>query len=169
MREMGGLEESLEKLNNLTDYYNCSTKEIIDALFDNKSLIDDVTKIFSEMDEKIKIDGVRKTFVISRNTKQRIDEYAKREKVSRDLMVNGMIIGFYISHSKTLENHKWAIDKLDAFRDKIDELECELLSKLSMDDPIIYRMGYLYGIIDNLTGDIDSELEENIAIDKYNR
>lgn len=161
-------ESSLNNLTNLKEYYNCSTKEMIDAIFDDEVLIENILQIFSKVEDEIIIYGTRKTFVVSENTKQRIDHYASREKVSKELVFNTMITGFFLAHRKTLENHKWAKDKLLEFWNKIDELQGELSTKLSLDDPIIHRTSYMHGIIDEITRAIDNELENNIAIDFYN-
>lgn len=161
-------ESALEKLDSLKKYYNFTIKDMIDSFISNDKMISEAIEIIIKAGLKKKLDGVRKTYVISKNTKYKVDKIAMKNKISKDVLITYVILRFNIWHEGNLKKHKLAMQELIKFEKDFEIFEKKLSAKLPSDDPISFGLSYIYNITENLINEIKNEVENNIPINIEN-
>ena len=169
--------EALAGLEWLVDDRGITKKEVFDDLCDFwvmlKSLKSDAFQApldFYFSTQK-STDRVRKTYVISDKARRTLEKEAKEYGVSRDVLVGSLIL---IAKSLTeaiekerLAKHKKALEMIDDFWTKAEDLESELKDLLGSDDVIRERFSGVVMDIGELYFAIDSELKDGTPIDPY--
>ncbi len=118
---------------------------------------------FSDLDR-----SVRKTLVISKESLGRLNKISKTFNIPRDLLVETLVrnveSGLKRSMEEKKKQHKKALEIINKFWSKAEEIEKELKKFLKDDDPILERFGIVIVIIMNLCTAIESELKEGTPI-----
>lgn len=171
-------EEGSEALNRLAENHKIKPKLLIQlcAAIDTRdskpkegTLIYSVLKsakdiTFSDLDR-----SVRKTLVVSKESLGRLNKISKTFNIPRDLLVETLALNVESGLKRSMEEqkkqHKKALEIINKFWSKAEEIEKELKEFLKDDDPILERFGIAIVIIMNLCSAIESELEEGTPID----
>ena len=123
---------------------------------------EDIT--FSDLDR-----SVRKTLVVSKESLGKLNKISKTFNIPRDLLVETLVrnveSGLKRSMEEKKKQHKKALEIINKFWSKAEEIEKELKEFLKDDDPILERFGIVIVVIMNLCLAIESELEEGTPID----
>ena len=157
-------ESVLEKLGSLKKFYNFTIKDIIDSFISHDKMITEAIEMIKKAEIKKIIDGTRKTYVISKRTKCKIDKISKENNISKDVLITYVILRFHIWHEGNMKKHKFAMEELIKFEKDFESFEKKLSTKLPPDDPISYGLSYIYNITENLINAIENEIENNAPI-----
>lgn len=157
-------ESSIQIINKIKDYYGLSTKELMSIITEFYKNNDEVLQyiIQTAMDEKDdNIDGTVKTFVIKKDTKDFLEKHVW--SISRDVLLDRLIVGFNIRFEQLIEGQKKAIQQISEYSQTISDLYSKL--DLPDGDPIIDRIGLIEFAWQDLISAIEAKLNDNVPID----
>lgn len=156
-------EDNLRTIDELSSRYEMKPKEIFELLCSENEMVKQAIAILKPKMESIRGDYVRRTFVISKSTKNKLNQLAKLHNLKRDSLVN-LLLYYYKKLFEKLEERDQkgeieALKLLTKLEKQILKTEEQLKKKLSEQHPILYRFGYIAISIDNLIDDIRQKIE----------
>lgn len=161
-------QEAIDAKEWLGSYYDISQKDLIEIalnlLEDQFIEYDDLFEAAEEgLSEK---ETVRKTYVVTQDTKDRFTELAERYNgVSRDALVETAIQTFKFVTEKKIESHEEILGRIEEFYDKALSLEDDLVNELGSRDPLRKGFGRIVMRIGDLKDEVDEEIENHTPID----
>lgn len=148
---------------------NLKPKEVFDFICSNESLVDVAIQIARKNGESGSTNQTRKTFVISKRVLRLLNKYSEKYKLSRDLIVENLILLFKSLLEKHAEEEKHrekkALTIISDFWSKSESVEKQLKDLLNDDSPILDRFGYVIVLLMNLVSAIESKLSDDVPID----
>ena len=125
-----------------------------------------------ELLKKHRGDLIRKTYVISDQARRTLEKTAKDYEVSRDNLLEDLILIVKLLvesyEKKRLSDHgEEALEMIDDFWHKAEELESKLRELLGDDDPIYQRFGMVVTHLMSLSIDIEREQKDGTPIDPW--
>jgi len=148
---------------------NLKPKEVFDLICSNENLVDLVIEVARKNGTSSSAKQMRKTFVISKRVLRLLNRFAKKHKLSRDLIVENLILLFKALLEKHAEEEKQREEKaltiISDFWSKAESVEEQLKDVLDDDSPILDRFGYVIVLLMNLVSAIESELSNDVPID----
>ncbi len=162
-----------ESSNNAIDWLiktnNLKPKEVFDLMCSNENLVDFAIEAAKKNGKSSSTKQTRKTFVISKRVLRLLNRYSEKNKLSRDLIVEYLILLFKALLEKHAEEEKQqeqkALTIISDFWSKAESIEKELKDLLDDDSPILDRFGYVIVLLMNLVGAIESKLSDGTPID----
>lgn len=162
-----------ESSNNAIDWLiktnNLKPKEVFDLMFSNENLVDFAIEAARKKGKSSSTKQTRKTFVISKRVLRLLNRHSKKHKLSRDLIVESLILVFKTLLEKHAEEEKQeeeeALPIILDFWTKAESVEKQLKDLLEDDNPILDRFGLVIVEIMNLVSAIESKLSNNISVD----
>jgi hypothetical protein len=159
-------EKSLNAIDWLCNRFEITQKELFKMLTDGKNYVEKIANYIKESDD-INSDGLdkRMTKVLSKKTIDRLDEISEQYEISRNLLLDKLILFIWAIEQQTVEKHEKVREKLVELMGVIDDTQDEIGEKLEKDDPVYIRTGLAYILIDNLVSAIDNESKTGQQID----
>lgn len=158
-------DSTFQLMNKIKDYYGLSTKELMDIIIEfyknNSEVLFYIIQSIEEEKENT-IDGTIKTFIIDCNTKKFLEEYSW--SISRDVLLNKLILGFNIRFDQLLKGQKDAMKIINEYSASISELYAKLKKVLPENDPIYDRIGLIEFAWEDLVSAIQARLDYNTQI-----
>jgi hypothetical protein len=162
-----------ENSNNAIDWLiktnNLKPKEVFDLMCSNENLVDFAIEAAQKNGKSNSTKQTRKTFVISKQVLRLLNRYSKKHKLSRDLIVENLILLFKALLEKHAEEEKQREEKaltiISDFCSKAESVEKQLKDLLDDDSPILDRFGYVIVLLMNLVSAIESKLSDGVSID----
>ena len=112
--------------------------------------------------------GTRKTWVISKATLDLIKKKARAMKVSRDLLLEGLILsldGMYkVLDQRKSERYSEAYDVMNKFFDSAEDAAERLRNLLGYEDPIVRDFYRVIRVVGNTISAIETEIKKNSQI-----
>ena len=112
--------------------------------------------------------GTRKTWVISKATLDLINKKARAMKVSRDLLLEGLILsldGMYKAlDQRKSERYSEAYDVMNKFFDSAEDAAERLRNLLGYEDPIVRDFYRVIRVVGNTISAIETEIKKNSQI-----
>ncbi len=163
--------QSLNAIDWMVDYYNMTAKEVFDSICSGDSIVEYAVKFAKESEGLADKELTRKTFVISQQALGFLNKTSDEQKISRDLLVNKLILIYKVLLDRSIEqeekNEEKALKIIHEFWKEAEELETQLKALLGDEHPILTRLGTISIIIGNLYGAIESKLSDGTPIDPY--
>jgi len=148
---------------------NLKPKEVFDLICSNENLIDFAIEAAIKDGKTSSAKKTRKTFVISKRVLRLLNKYSEKHKLSRDLIVENLILLFKALLEKHAEEEKQREEKaltiISDFWSKAESVEKQLKDLLDDDSPILDRFGYVIVLLMNLASAIESKLSNGVPID----
>lgn len=161
--------KALDAFDWITEVYGINTKEVFDLLCSAQELEKYVIKFVKEQGEIDTKNWIRKTFVIDKQSLTYLNKISNTHGLSRDLMIEKMILFYQALLEKHLEevkeNEKEALKIISSFWDESQNSMEKLIQLLDDNHPIRSRFGIIQIIIENLHSAITSKLSEGTPID----
>lgn len=162
-----------ESSNNAIDWLiktnNLKPKEIFDLMCSNENLVDFAIESAKKNETSSSTKQTRKTFVISKRVLRLLNRCSEKHKLSRDLIVENLILLFKALVEKHAEEEKQREEKaltiIADFWSKAESVEKQLKDVLDDDSPILDRFGYVIVLLMNLVSAIESKLSNGVPID----
>jgi len=162
-----------ESSNNAIDWLittnNLKPKELFDLMCSNENLVDFAIEAAQKNRKNSSTKQTRKTFVISKRVLRLLNRYSERHKLSRDSIVENLILLFKALLEKHAEEEKQREEKaltiISDFYSKAESVEKQLKDLLDDDNPILDRFGYVIVLLMNLSSAIESKLSNDVPID----
>lgn len=162
-----------ESSNNAIDWLittnNLKPKELFDLMCSNENLVDFAIEAAQKNGKNCFTKQTRKTFVISKRVLHLLNRYSKRHILSRDSIVENLILLFKALLEKHAEEEKQREEKaltiISDFWSKAESVEEQLKDLLDDDSPILDRFGYVIISLMNLSSAIESKLSDDVPID----
>ena len=171
--------EALAGLEWLVDDRGITKKEVFDDLCDfwvtlkslKSAAFQAPLDFYFSTQKSTDTDRVRKTYVISHKARRTLEKGAKEYGVSRDVLVENLILSAkFLTEAigkERLSKHKKALEMIENFWTKAEDLESELKDLLGGDDVICERFSLVVTQIMNLHIDINAELNDGTPIDPW--
>jgi len=144
-------------------------KEVFDLICSNESLVEFAIEATKKNKKSGSTNRTRKTFVISKRVLRLLNKLSEEQEVSRDLIVENLILLFRALLEKHSEEEKKKEEKAHAiisdFWGRAEEVEKQLKELLDDDSPILDRFGLVVVVIMNLALAIESKLSDDVPID----
>ncbi len=148
---------------------NLKPKEVFDLICSNENLVALAIEAAQKNGEGSSTKQTRKTFVISKRVLRLLNKYSEKHKLSRDLVVENLVLLFKALLEKHAEEEKQREEKaltiISDFWSKAESVEKQLKDLLDDDSPILDRFGYVIVLLMNLTSAIESKLSDDVPID----
>jgi len=162
-----------EKCNNAIDWLiktsGLKPKEVFDLIGSSEDLFDLAIEVAQKNGKNSSEKQTRKTFVISKRALRLFNNYSEKHKLSRDLIVQNLILLFKALLEKQAEEEKHREEKaltiISDFWSKAESVEKKLNEILEDDSPILNRFGYVTVLLMNLDSAIRHKLEKGVPID----
>lgn len=162
-----------ESSNNAIDWlistHGLKPKEMFDLICANEKLVDLAIKEASKDAKSSPQTQTRKTFVISKRVLRTLNKCAREHQVSRDSIVDSLILIFQVLLEKQVKDEKQQEEKalpiISDFWSKAESVEKQLKDLLDDDSPILDRFGYVIVLLMNLVSAIESKLSNGTPID----
>ncbi len=126
---------------------------------------DRAVRKFARSNAATKLVGNRKTWVISKATLDRISQKARAMKVSRDLLLEGLILsleGMYRAlDQRKPERYSEAYELMKDFADSAEDAAERLRNLLGYEDPIVKRFHKVIGIAGSTISAIEAGIGKN--------
>lgn len=119
-----------------------------------------------------KVNRVRKTYVVNKETLVKLSLMVKNKKTTRDLLIEKTALRFseFFEENKSAERKSYQSvhEKIiKPFWSQSEDIERKLSKKLGHDDPIVTRFGYVVTILMSLSMAIESFLNDDRPIDPH--
>ena len=160
---------TFEDLNWLSNYSNRTEKSILDSIAEDLSFLANIAEALGSENSIDVTKTIRKSKVISSGSLVNLRAISAKYKITRDQLIETSIM--LLKHllqeniKKTKDVHKSALAIVKELWGKIEGYEAKLKKLLGEDDPIVYRMGFIAVVAMNLSGAIESELQDGVPID----
>lgn len=166
-------QETLDSLTALTQKYKITLKELFETLCASWlwfAVIPNPPQT-TDQDPATPSPSVRRTFVISRGSFKKLNEFSKEQKIHRDLVVEKMVKAYkQVSEAKEIElgeskaKHSEALTLIEGFKSQAYEIERRLKEFLIVEDPVYQRWQVVEIVIENLIGEIQNEIENGTPV-----
>lgn len=161
--------KALGDLDWMGETYKVSIKEVFDAICANDNIVDVVVDFIKERDEKNPKQQIRKTFVISNKSLSFLNRKSNEEKITRDSLVEYLILYNKLVFEKILKdekkNEEKALELISEFRSAAEKVQKQLAVLLSEDNPIISRFDMISIIVENLHDEVESKISKGTPVD----
>ena len=112
----------------------------------------------------------RKTYVLKKDTLDKLRRVVKSKKINRDLFVEKMAVLFKLLVDKQISDKKKKYphirkDYISPFEVQANAIENKLREELGGDDPITRRFSYIVTVLINLKMAIEGNIEKGTPID----
>ena len=161
--------ECVDVLNQILEKNNLKPKELFEHIFLGEffgEIIDSISK--KGMDKNLSVQRIRKTFVLSKGALRTFNKRSKKLEISRDLLVERLILITKAFLDKIAENEKKEDEKslsiMSDFMEKVYETEDKLRSLHREDNPILERFSFGVVVMECLKGAIKSKVESGVPI-----
>lgn len=148
---------------------NLKPKEVFDLMCSNENIVNFAIETARKNGESGSTKQARKTFVISKRVLRLLNKYSEKHILSRDLIVESLILCFKTLLEKHAAEEKQREEKalsiISDFYSKTESVEKQLKDLLHHDSPILNRFGYVSVLLMNLTSAIESKLSDDVPID----
>lgn len=162
-------EDCINAIDWLLKTNNLKPKELFDLICSNDDLVNLAAEAAKKDDKNISVKHTRKTFVISKRTLRLLNKKSEEQTLSRDLIVEKLVLLFKALLEKHTEEEKQkeeeALSIISDFWTKAEEIENKLKDLLDDDNPILDRFSIVIVIIMNLVSAIESKLSNDVPID----
>ena len=162
-------ENSKNVIERLIRTNNLKPKELFDLICSSDVFVDLAIEAAKKNDESASKKQTRKTFVISKQVLRLLNKHSKQYKLSRDLIVENLILLFKSLSEKHAEEEKQREEKaltiISDFWGKAESVEKQLKDLLSDNNPILFRFGNVIVLLMNLVGAIKSKLSNGVPVD----
>lgn len=159
----------LEAFEWMVESYNATAKEVLDIISLSDEIIDHAIEIAKEHNEDESQKKTRKTFVISKQSLSQLNRISTKENVSRDTLIEMLILLYKSLLEKHLEEEKEkekeALKIISNFWSEAENVEGHLDELLSEENPIRDRFGLISIITGNLYSAIKSKLSDGTPVD----
>jgi hypothetical protein len=163
------IEDCINAIDWLLKTNNLKPKELFDFICSNNDVVNIAAEAAKKDDKNISVKHIRKTFVISKQTLRLLNKKSEEQTLSRDLIVEKLVLLFKVLLEKDTEKEKQkeeeALSIIDDFWTKAEEIEIKLKHLLYDDNPIINRFGIVIIILMHLVNAIESKLSNDVPID----
>ena len=165
-------EDCINAIDWLLKTNNLKPKELFDLICSNNDLVNLAAEAAKINEKNISAKYKRKTFVISKRVLRLLNKKSEEHTISRDLIVEKLILLFKALLEKHTEEEKQKEEKalsiISDFWSKAEKIENKLKDLLDDDNPILDRFGVVIVIIMNLVSAIESKLNNDVPIDPDN-
>ena len=162
-------EKSKNVIEQLIRTNNLKPKELFDLICSSDAFVENAIEAGRKSYENASKKQTRKTFVISKRVLRLLNKHSKQYKLSRDLIVENLILFFKSLLEKHAEEEKHREEKaltiISDFWGKAESVEKQLKELLDDDSPILNRFGYVIVLLMNLEGAIQAKLSNGVPID----
>ena len=159
---------SLDAIDWIVESYSVTAKEVFDICSSSK-VLEYAVKLVKEDDDKASKELTRKTFVISQQSLGLLNRTSARQKMSRDLLVDKLILLYRVLLENSIEqekkNEKKALKIISEFCNELGEMEKQLTSLLGVENPIIMRLSTISIFTGNLVNAIETKISDGTPID----
>lgn len=159
--------ETSGKIKSLAKDRGITVKEFFEICFDLFDLLDDFMSAGmgkGKRWEEMKLQ-VRKTYVISRRTLTRLNEFSEKYKLPRDIVVESLIMAYTLTMEAHRSLAKKALPIIKDFLSPSGETRKKLTEILPENDPIVQRFEYIDIMIWNLVHDVETQIKEGTPVD----
>jgi hypothetical protein len=161
--------KSLEAIDWMVESYNLTAKEVFDQICSGDTVLEHAVEFVKKSEGVTSKEFTRKTFVISQQSLGLLNRTSNRQKISRDLLVNYLILLYKVLIEKNIEQEKKneakALKIISEFWKEAGDVEKQLTTLLGDENPIIMRFITISIIIGNLYDAIESKLSDGTPID----
>jgi len=148
---------------------NLKPKEVFDIICTNDSLVEIAIEAAKKNKKSGSTNQTRKTVVISKRVLRLLNKLSNDEGLSRDVIVENLILLFKARLEKHSEEEKKKEEKADViisdFWGKAEAVEKQLKKLLDDDNPILDRFSLVIVVVMNLALAIESKLSDDTPID----
>lgn len=161
--------ESIQAIDWMTETFNFTAKEVFDLITNKNEFFEAAVKFSTEHDDSDIKEQKRKTFVISKQALSILNNTSKNQEISRDLLVDKLILTYKSLMEKLLqkerESEEKALEIVSEFWSEAEKIQSQLSELLSEGNPILSRFGLITVIIESLYSAIDSKISNGTPID----
>ncbi|MEX2437318.1 MAG: hypothetical protein WD509_01935 [Candidatus Paceibacterota bacterium] len=161
--------ENLRAMEEFSSRYEMKPKEVFDLLCTDEDITQQAITAYKPLMEKMSGDYVRKTYVISKSSKNKLNKLTRQHNLNRDTIVNVLLYYYKQTYEKLEEREKQgeieAQKIISEFEEQVLNTEKHLKKLLSEDNPIIQRFGYIAILTMNLVDAIHEKIENCEPID----
>ena len=162
-------DQSIKAIDWITETFNFTAKEVFDLISDKNEFFEAGIKFSSEHDDSDFNEQTRKSFVISKQALSILNQTSENHKVSRDMLVEKLILTYKALMEKLLkkerENEEKVLEIVSEFWSEAEKVQSRLSELLSDGNPIISRFGMITVIIESLYSAIDSKISNGTPVD----
>ena len=162
----------------MTKSRGISVKETIDAMCTQylqktesgeRSFLTDLIQLTKSRESQPQKGSVRKTFVISKGSLRALNKISKDNKVSRDLLLENLILSIEKSLKLFIkelpQKYEKALEIIKELEAETNAKRKELLLLLGENDPVFYNFDSIDIRIGNLESALESHLKDGTPID----
>lgn len=162
-------ENSMNAIEWIIKKYSLKPKEIFDIICSNENLLNFAIETTKKNKGTDSTKTTRKTFVLSKRVLRLLNRLSNKNKLSRDLIVENLVLLYKTLLEKFAEEEKKkekkALTIISDFYSKAELVEKQLQDILGDDNPILDRFGYVIILLMNLECAIKSKLLKGVPID----
>ncbi len=157
---------------NLSDSLEVKHAEIFDRLLTIFEALETSKIPVSLTATNEKIERIRKTYVVKKDTLSKLSKLASDKKVTRDLLIERTALAFEnlfgVSLSEKKESYRNVLEKIiNPFESKATAIGWELDKELGYDHPIAKRFGAVIQVLHMLIGDIEGYIADGTPISHH--
>lgn len=162
-------ENSLKAMDWLQSKYQIKSKDLFDFICSDDLMVPQLLNPLKDKYENRSGHFIRKTYVISKKTKHKLNKASYSINIKRDTVVN-ILIDFckiYLENTeeKEIEAEKNVQVILNEYERITLDTERKLKELLSKDNPILYRFNSIALSVENLAGAVKYKIEDGVPID----
>jgi len=150
-------------INWIIEEKNLKPKEVFDLIFDIEELVDLAIKTGQKNDKKNSTKTTRKTFVISQKALNSINKLSKEHQVSRDLIVEKLILNLKKFFEEFEKQEKQSYQNISARTNELLKLalkiEKEFDKELGKDNPILEKFGFAMVYLEDFLCEINKKID----------
>lgn len=163
-------QEAHDAIKYIADLLEIKNAEIFDRLLDFFEGFETSKKPVSLTETNEKIERIRKTYVVKKETLSKLSKLASDKKATRDLLIERTALAFENlvngSLSDRKERYRNVLEKIiNPFWHKAEHILSELEKELGSDDPISKRFSYAMFDLMNLSDATEDYLTNGTPID----
>lgn len=163
-------QEAHDAIKYIADLLEIKNAEIFDRLLDFFEGFERSKKPVSLTETNEKIERIRKTYVVKKETLSKLSKLASDKKATRDLLIERTALAFENlvngSLSDRKERYRNVLEKIiNPFMYKANEIQSELEEELGFDDPIARRFVRIIFDASDLSDAIESYLKDGSPIE----
>lgn len=164
--------EAHDDIKNLAELRGLTLTAVFDSLVSliyeveaDKTL--DFSKFATKKNEKL----IRKTYALNKDTVKRLTQFAKGEKLSRDLLIDSMarILKMLIDDESKENQKKYpeVLKLIQTLWSDAEDIENKVVDLLGHDDPARKRLSLIVTQLMSLVQDVDRSIMEGTSLDHY--
>ena len=162
--------EAQSAIKHLSDSLGFKNAELFERLLILFEGLEKTKNPISLMEANGKTKGIRKTYIVKKETLSKLSKLAKAKNATRDLLIEKASLAFKNMLEETLsdkkERYRAILEKtINPFWSKAEDMERKLSDELGSDDPIVKRIGYIVILAMNLSMAIENYVKNDTPID----